>query len=187
VDAKIHLKQEGAVLKKIAIAVVVLIAGVLIFAATRPDTFRVERNTAIKAPQEKVFAFINDFNRWSTWSPWEKLDPAMKRMHSGTASGKGAIYAWEGNSKVGQGRMEITDTTPPSLVRIKLDFLKPFEAHNTAEFTLAATGDTTTVTWAMYGPSNFVNKLMSVFVSMDSMVGKDFETGLANLKATAEK
>lgn len=174
-------------LKKIAIAVVVLIAGILIFAATSPDAFRIERSTSIKAPSEKIFVLINDFNRWSAWSPWEKMDPAMKRTHSGAANGKGAVYAWDGNNKVGQGRMEITDAKPPSLVRIKLDFLKPFAAHNTAEFTLAPQGDTTTVTWAMYGPASFMTKVMSVFVSMDSMVGKDFETGLANMKAVAEK
>jgi uncharacterized protein YndB with AHSA1/START domain len=173
--------------KTIAIVVLVLLAAVLVFAATRPDTFRVERATSIKAPPEKIFALINDFHNWGAWSPWEKMDPAMKRTHSGAANGKGAVYEWEGNSKVGKGRMEITDTTPASRVLIKLDFFTPFEAHNSAEYTLQAQGDTTKVTWAMVGPNRYLAKLMQVFISMDSMVGKDFETGLANLKSSAEK
>jgi hypothetical protein len=175
-------------LKIIAIIIVaVLIIGVLIFAATRPDMFRVQRSVSIKAPPEIIFAFINDFNRWDAWSPWEKKDPAMKRTFGATASGTGAVYSWEGNKNVGHGSMEIVESTPSSLVRITLDFLKPFEAHNIAEFALAAQGDTTNVTWAMYGPANFIAKLIGVFVSMDRMVGKDFEAGLANLKAVAEK
>ena len=173
-------------LKIIAIAVVVLVAAVLIFAATRPDNFRVQRTTSIKAPPEKIFALINDLHRWGSWSPWEKMDPEMKRTYSGAASGKGAVYAWEGNSKVGEGRMEISDTSPPSKVTIKLDFIKPFEAHNTAQFTLEPKGDSTSVTWTMYGPSVYMAKVMGVFVNMDKMIGKDFETGLANLKSVAE-
>jgi uncharacterized protein YndB with AHSA1/START domain len=174
-------------LKTIAIVVVVLLAALLVFAATKPDTFRVQRATSIKAPPEKVFVLINDLHSWGAWSPWEKLDPTMKRTHSGAASGKGAVYAWEGSGEVGAGRMEIIEAAPPSKVKIKLDFLKPFEAHNVAEFTLEPKGDATDVIWAMYGPNPYISKLMSVFVSMDSMVGKSFETGLANLKAAAEK
>jgi uncharacterized protein YndB with AHSA1/START domain len=174
-------------LKKIALVVVVLVAALLAFAATKPDSFRVQRTASIKAPPEKIFPLINDLKSWSAWSPWEKLDPAMKRTHSGAASGKGAVYEWAGNGEVGAGRMEIVAAAPPSAVRIKLDFLKPFEAHNFAEFTLEPKGDATSVTWAMYGPNTYVSKLMSVFFSMDSMVGKSFETGLANLKAATEK
>jgi len=173
-------------LKTIAIVVVVAIAAILGYAMTMPDNFRVQRTTSIKAPPEKIFPLINDFHRWGSWSPWEKMDPEMKRTYSGAASGKGAAYAWQGNSKVGEGRMEIADTSPPSKVTIKLDFMKPFEAHNTAEFTLEPKGDSTNVTWAMYGPSEFITKVMGVFVSMDKMIGKDFETGLANLKTVAE-
>jgi uncharacterized protein YndB with AHSA1/START domain len=173
--------------KKIALVVVVLVAALLAFAATRPDSFRVQRTASIKAPPEKIFPLISDLKRWSAWSPWEKLDPAMKRTHSGAASGKGAVYEWDGNGEVGAGRMEIVEASPPSAVRIKLDFLKPFEAHNYAEFTLEPKGDATNVTWAMYGPNNYVSKLMSIFFSMDGMVGKSFETGLANLKAASEK
>jgi len=175
------------VFKNIAIAVVVVIAAILIYAANQPDNFRVERSATIKAPPDKIFPVINDFHSWGAWSPWEKLDPAMKRTYSGSASGKGAAYAWEGNSKVGEGRMEIMDASPPSKVTIKLDFLKPLEGHNTAEFALEPKGDSTNITWSMYGPSPYIAKIMGVFVSMDSMIGKDFETGLANLKAVAEK
>jgi uncharacterized protein YndB with AHSA1/START domain len=171
----------------IVIIAVVLIAGVLIMAATKPDTFRVQRAASIKAPPEKVFTLINDFKAWSSWSPWEKKDRAMKRTYAATTGGKGATYAWEGNKDVGQGSMEIAESVLPSRIALKLDFLKPFEAHNTVEFTLEPKGDTTNVTWAMQGPTPYFAKIIHVFINMDSMVGKDFETGLANLKAAAEK
>ncbi len=174
-------------LKIIGIVIVVLIAGVLILAATKPDTFRVQRATSIKAPPEKIFALINDFNRWGAWSPWEKKDPAMKRTFGATTSGKGAVYAWEGNKDVGQGRMEIAESVPPSKVALNLDFVKPFKAHNLVEFTLEPKGDTTNVTWAMQGDTPYFAKIIHVFLNMDKMVGKDFETGLANLKASAEQ
>jgi uncharacterized protein YndB with AHSA1/START domain len=173
--------------KTIAIVVVVLLAALLVFAATRPDTFRVQRATTIKAPPAKIFPLIADFRNWGAWSPWEKLDPAMKRTHSGAASGKGAVYEWEGRGKVGAGRMEITESSPPSKVIIKLDFIKPFEGHNITEFTLEGQGDSTNVTWAMHGPNPYIAKVMQIFFSMDSMVGKDFEAGLASMKAVAEK
>ena len=174
-------------LKKIAIVVAVIIAGILIFAATKPDTFRVQRAASIKAPPEKVFALINDFKRWDAWSPWEKKDPAMKRTFGATTSGKGATYAWEGNKDVGQGSMEIAESVPPSKVTIKLDFLKPFEAHNLVEFRLEPKGDTTNITWSMQGDTPYFAKIIHVFINMDSMVGKDFEAGLANLRAVAER
>ena len=174
-------------LKIIAIVIVVLIAVVLGLAATKPDTFRVQRAIAIKAPAPKVYALLDDFRQWGQWSPWEKLDPELKRTFSGVASGMGAVYEWTGNSKVGAGRMEITEPTPPNKIVIKLDFIRPFEGHNIAEFTLEAQGDSTQLTWVMHGPTPFVSKLMQVFVSMDSLIGKDFEAGLANLKALAEK
>jgi uncharacterized protein YndB with AHSA1/START domain len=174
-------------LKKIAIAVVVLIAAVLIYAATRPDQFQVERAAAIAAPPERVFALINDLHAWSAWSPWEHLDPAMKKTLSGADSGKGAVYEWRGNKAVGQGRMEITDSVPPSQVVIKLDFIEPFAAHNVTVFSLEPQGAMTRVRWTMQGASPYLSKLMGVFVDMDKMIGKDFETGLANLKLAAEK
>jgi uncharacterized protein YndB with AHSA1/START domain len=167
--------------------ILALIAAVLIYAATRPDVFRVERTASIKAPPEKLFAMINDYRNWPAWSPYEKLDPAMQRKLSGPDSGKGSVYEWEGNSKVGKGRMEVLETTPHSNVTIKLDFLKPFEAHNTAVFTLKPNGGATDVTWAMHGPAPFMNKLMGVFMNFDKMIGGQFAEGLANMKAAAEK
>lgn len=174
-------------LKTILIIAVILVAAILIYAATRPDTFRIQRSANIAVPPDKIFPFINDFHHWSAWSPWEKLDPAMKKTHSGAPQGKGAVHEWNGNKDVGTGRMEILETVPSSKVVIKLDFLKPFEAHNTAEFTLEGKGTFTTVSWAMYGPQPYMMKVMSLFCSMDKMVGGQFETGLANLKALAEK
>jgi uncharacterized protein YndB with AHSA1/START domain len=177
--------------KKIAIAVVVmigvLIALLLALAATKPDTFRVERSASIKAPPEKIFPAINDLRAWGAWSPYEKKDATMKRMYSGAASGKGAMYEWDGDKNVGRGRMTITESTPPSRVVIALDFIKPFETHNTAEVTLVPQGDSTKVTWAMQGPVPYVAKIMHVLFDMDRMVGDDFAAGLANLKAIAEK
>jgi uncharacterized protein YndB with AHSA1/START domain len=172
--------------KTIAIIIALLIAAVLIYAATKPDNFRIERSATIKASPEKISAYLTDFKQWAAWSPWEDKDPAMKRTYSGSASGKGAVYGWEGNKNVGTGRMEILDVQPQK-VTIKLDFLSPFEAHNTTEYTLAPQGDNTKLTWAMFGPSNFMSKVMSVFMNMDKMVGPDFEAGLAKLKAAAEK
>jgi hypothetical protein len=171
----------------VAVVLVVVVAALLALAASKPDTFRIQRTANIKASPDKVFVLINDFHSWVAWSPWEKMDPELKRTYSGAANGEGAVYEWEGNKKVGQGRMEITQTTPPRRVMIQLDFIKPFEAHNTAEFTLDAQGDGTNVTWAMHGRQPFMFKVMSLFFSMDKMVGKDFETGLANMKSIAEK
>ena len=173
-------------IKIIVIIIVVLLAALLIYAATKPDTFRVRRAISIKAPPEKIFPLINDFHSFGAWSPYEKKDPAMKRTFSGAPNGKGAVYEWEGDHNVGKGRMEIIDTSPPSKVRINLDFVKPFEAHNIVEFTLEPKGDSTNVTWAMHGRQPFMFKVMSLFMNMDRMIGKDFEAGLASMKAIAE-
>lgn len=174
------------IVKIVALVVVVMVAGVLAFAATRPDVFRVQRSASIQAPPEKIHAALSDFRGWEAWSPWEKLDPAMKRSYSGAASGKGAVYAWDGNGNVGQGRLEITDTAPSRLA-MDLDFVKPFEAHNKVEFLLAPKAGATEVTWKMQGPVPYVAKIVHVFVDMDAMVGGQFETGLANLKRLTEK
>lgn len=178
-------------LKKIVIVVLLLIAVplvvILALATTQPDTFRVQRATAIKAPPEKIFPFINDFHAWEAWSPYEKKDPGMKRTLSGAATGKGAIYEWDGDSNVGAGRMEITGSSPSSKVALNLDMIKPLTAHNVVEFTLEPEGDATTVTWSMKGDAPYFAKVIHVFFDMDSMVGTDFEAGLANLKALAEK
>jgi hypothetical protein len=171
----------------IAIIIVGLIAATLIYAATRPDTFRIERAIVINARPDSLFAQINGFHQWEAWSPWDKIDPAMKRSYSGAASGKGAIYDWQGNKDVGQGRMEIVESTPSSGLLIKIDFMKPFEGHNMVQFTLAPQGEATKVTQAMYGPSPFMAKLMGLFLSMDKMVGQKYEEGLASLKAIVEK
>jgi uncharacterized protein YndB with AHSA1/START domain len=171
----------------IAVVLAIAIAVVLILAATKPDRFSVRRAATIKAPPEKIFSAISDFHQWTSWSPWEHRDPAMKRTYSGADSGKGAVYAWDGNKNVGSGRMEILDVSVPSKVVIKLDFLKPFEAHNTAEFTMLPQGDAINLTWVMHGPLVFMAKVMHVFINMDKMIGKDFEAGLANLKNLTEK
>jgi carbon monoxide dehydrogenase subunit G len=174
-------------LKKILPAVAVLIVGLLGYAATRPGTMRVERQTTIQAPPDRIFTLINDFHNWTAWSPWEKMDPDMKRTYPGMQSGKGAAYEWTGNSDVGSGRMEITDVAPPSRITIDVEFNEPFAAHNVSEFTLVPQGNATTVTWAMSGQNAYMAKLMGIFVDMDDMIGRDFETGLANLKTVAEK
>lgn len=176
--------KKIAVRGLIALAAVILI--VLVIASTKPDTFRVERSISINAPAEKIAPFINDLHSWREWSPFEKLDPAMKRTLSGPTSGVGAVYEWEGNSNAGSGRMEIMDTLH-SKITIKLDFLKPFEGHNIAEFTMVPEGNSTKVTWAMYGPNQFIGKVMTIFFSMDKMLGREFESGLVTLKAIAEK
>ncbi|MEW6632922.1 MAG: SRPBCC family protein [Pseudomonadota bacterium] len=174
-------------LATILIIVIVIIAAVLVYAATRANDFVVSRSASIKAPAETIFPLINDFRRWPEWSPYEKLDPDMKRTLSGAEAGKGAAYAWEGNGKAGTGRMEITGSVPSSLVSLKLDFEKPFRANNTVDFTLAPSGDATTITWAMRGARPFVAKLMGLVMDFDRLIGKDFEAGLANLKRVTER
>lgn len=173
-------------LPTIALIIAVVIIAILLYAMTRPDTFRIERSATINAPPEKIFPFINEFPNWVHWSPWEKLDPELKRTRTGPPAGKGSIYEWEGNKKVGKGRMEIMESSLAKIL-IKLDFLKPFEAHNTAEFQLAPGNGATQVTWTMRGSKPFMMKLVGVFMNMDNIIGKDFEKGLAALKAAAEK
>lgn len=174
----------------LATILIVLLAPIIVvvgLAALKPDVFQLERRATINASAERIFAFLNDFHRWIEWSPWEGLDPSLNRTHSGAAMGKGAVYSWEGNKKVGAGRMEILDTTPPVRLLIKLDFIKPFEAHNTIEFLLTpAGGGGTEVVWSMSGPQPFLNKIFSVLMPMDKLVGKDFEKGLASLKRVSE-
>jgi hypothetical protein len=175
------------IIKKLALALVVLIVAVLIYAATRPDSLHVERSATVNAAPEKIFPLINDFHSWTSWSPYEKRDPAMKRTYGGAVAGKGAIYEWEGNNDVGSGRMEITDAAAPSKIVIKLDFIKPFEGHNIAQFTMQPSGGgATNVMWSMDGPSPYLGKVIGVFMNMDRMIGTDFETGLTHLKALAE-
>ena len=169
----------------VAIIIAVAVVALLVYAATKPDTFRVQRSAAIKASPERIFPLIDDLHAHTTWSPFEK-DPNMKRTHSGAARGKGAVYEWEGNKQVGAGRIAIADSTP-SKITMKLDMLKPFQAHNVVEFTLEPQGNATNVGWAMHGRQPYMAKLMSTFINCDKMVGSQFEEGLAKLKALAEK
>lgn len=173
-------------LKTLLIVVVVALAGLLGFAATRPDSFVIQRSTAISAPPERVFALISDVHAFNTWNPWALKDPTTKMNYEGPASGPGAAYAWQSEA-LGQGRMQIVEAVPARLVAARLEFIKPMAALNRVEFTLQPEGGSTRVTWAMSGPMPFASKLMTIFFSMDKMVGPDFEAGLANLKAAAEK
>jgi carbon monoxide dehydrogenase subunit G len=176
------------VLETIAIILAILviaIVAVLGYAATKPNTISYTRSARINAPPEKITPLINDFKTWPVWSPWEKKDPNLKRTFSGSASGVGAVYAWEGNKNVGSGRMEILESTPKN-IRIKLDFITPFKANNTADFTFTPQGSATTVDWVMTGENRFIGKVMSVFMDFDKMIGKDFEAGLAAMKTAAE-
>ena len=157
----------------VAIVLAVALAIVLVLAATKPNAFSVQRATTVRALPEKIFPLINDFHQWGSWSPYESRDPAMKRSYSGAASGKGAVYGWDGNNNVGSGRMEILEASAPAKIVIKLDFFRPFEGHNTAEFTILPQGDDTNVTWRMFGPAPFMSRLMQVFMNLDRMIGKE--------------
>ncbi|MBI5900025.1 MAG: SRPBCC family protein [Rhodocyclales bacterium] len=174
-------------LKLMLVVVFVLLAGLMIYVATRPASFRIQRSIRIAAPREKLFAYLADLHNFDAWSPWAPLDPAMRKTHSGPAGGVGAGYEWQGNNKVGHGRMEIVEAVAPERVLIKLDFLKPFEAHNMAEYRLAECDGETEFTWAMHGPNNFLSKVMGLFFNMDRMVGAQFEQGLLALKTVAER
>lgn len=169
----------------IPIALAAAAAGLLGYASTRPGTMRVQRSTRIAAGPDAILPLISDFHRWADWSPYEKLDPAMTRAYTGAPSGPGAVYTWKGNGKAGAGRMEITDVSL-SAVTIQLDFEKPFRASNVTQFIVQPQGGGTSVTWSMEGPSAFVTRLAGIFVNLDRMIGRDFETGLANLKALVE-
>ncbi len=174
-------------LKKILLVVVALVAALVVVVAAQPATYKVVRTASIAAPQSDVFSLVNDFHRWDAWSPWAKLDPAMKTSYDGPAAGTGAIYSWTGNDKVGEGRMTVLESKPGELVRIKLEFLKPFAQSSLTEFALAGQGSSTSVTWSMSGDNNFIAKGMCLFMGgMDKMIGPDFERGLAQLKTAAE-
>ncbi len=173
-------------LKKILLVLVLAVVAFIIVAALQPPEFRVERTASIAAPPAVVFAQVNDFHRWGEWSPWEKLDPAMQKTYGGPVAGTGATYHWAGNKQVGEGNMEILTSQPNDRVRINLEFLKPFAAKNITEFTFRPEGNQTLVTWSMTGPKNFLAKAMGIFLSMDKMIGGDFDKGLANLKSVSE-
>lgn len=174
-------------LKKILIGIVVIILVFVVVVALQPSTFRVERSITIAAPPEKIFAQVNDFHAWTGWSPWEGRDPVMKRTYEGPTAGTGSIYKWSSdNNEVGAGMMTITESRPSDLVKIHLQFIKPFEGDNTAEFIFKPANDSTTVTWSMYGPNSFMAKAVGLFMNMDKMVGGEFDKGLTNLKTLVE-
>ena len=173
-------------LVKILIALAVVVAGLVVVIALQPADFRVSRSATIAAPPPVVFAQVNDFHNWTAWSPWAKLDPAMKQTYEGAAAGPGAVYAWVGNREVGEGRMTIVESRPGDLIRVKLDFVKPFAGTSVAEFTFRPEGDRTAVTWTMIGEKNFVAKAIHLVMNMDRMIGDQFDKGLAAMKTVAE-
>ena len=173
------------ILAFLAIAATIVV-GISAVAAMRPDEFRVKRQTTIAAPPSAIFPLVNDFHEWPKWSPWEKLDPDLKRTYEGPEAGKDASYSWVGNDQVGEGRMTILESRPDEAIKIKLEFIKPFASINTTEFTFKPEGDQTVVTWEMYGPSEFMFKVMDVLMNMDKTIGADFEKGLADMKTAAE-
>src|SRR6266850_7788617 len=173
-------------LTKILIALAVIVLAFIAIVVTRPAEFRVVRSATIAAPAPAVFAQVNELRKWEAWSPWAKRDPAMKQTYDGTPAGTGAITAWAGNKDVGEGRMTITESRPSELIRIKLEFFKPFAATNTAEFTFKPEGNQTVVTWSLSGKRNFMLKAVGLFMNMDKMVGGEFEDGLAQMKSVVE-
>jgi Polyketide cyclase / dehydrase and lipid transport len=174
-------------LRKILIGAAAAVVLLLIVIAAQPATFHVERSVEIAAPPENAYALVNDFHKWTLWSPYEKLDPQMTRTYSGAESGDGAVYAWQGNKEIGEGRMTIEKSTPASEVSIKLEFIKPFSATNRATFTFVPSGPKTKVTWAMDGNNTFLSKAFHLVMDMDKLVGKDFEKGLLAMQGEAER
>jgi len=170
----------------ILIAIVVVVVLFVVIVATRPSEFRITRKATMSAPASAIFAQVNDFHNWDVWSPWAKLDPNMKHTFEGPASGVGASHSWSGNNKVGEGNATITESQPHDRIVIRLEFLRPFTATNTAEFLFQPTGNQTAVTWNMYGTNNFMGKAFGMIMNMDKMVGRDFEKGLASMKTLVE-
>jgi hypothetical protein len=174
-------------LKKVLIGLVVVLGGFAVFAATRPDTYKVVRTTKVQAPATVVFEQLDDLKRFGAWSPWDKLDPSMKKTYAGPPKGVGQSYTWEGNKQVGKGTMTITDSQPPTQITYKLEFKEPFANIASTVFALAPEGDkAVAVTWSMDGKANFMTKVMGIFKPMDKMIGPDFEKGLAQLKVVSE-
>jgi len=179
-------RSRWPLVAKVLVALVVVVVGLAIVIAMQPSEFRVSRTASVAAPAPLVFAQVNDFQRWPAWSPWAKIDPAMKQSYEGASSGAGAVYAWAGNHEVGEGRMTIVESRPSDLVRIKLEFFKPFAGVSTAEFTFKPEGQQTVVTWSMTGRTTFVTKAVHLFLNMDKMIGDNFESGLTRIKSLAE-
>jgi hypothetical protein len=173
-------------LKIILISLAVIVIVFVVIVALQPSEFQVARSTTTSAPRAAVFAQVNDFHKWEAWNPWGKIDPAMKQTYEGAPAGIGAIYTWAGNNEVGEGRMTITESRPSDLIRIKLEFFKPFAGTNIAEFTFKPEGNQTAVTWSMEGKNNFIAKAIHLFMNMDKMIGGQFEKGLATMKSVVE-
>ena len=173
-------------LKIILIALAVIVIVFVVIVALQPSEFHVARSTTISAPPAAVFAQVNDFHKWEAWNPWGKIDLAMKQAYDGAPAGIGAIYTWAGNNEVGEGKMTITESRPNESVKFKLEFLKPFAATNTAEFTFKPEGNQTVVTWSMAGHNNFMFKAVGLFMDCDKMIGGNFEQGLASMKSAVE-
>lgn len=170
---------------KILLVVLVAVAGLLGFIATRPSDFQITRTRTVAAPPDVVYGYVNDLRKWREWSPWEKRDPDLKREYSGAAAGPGATYHWTGNDQVGEGRMTITDSRPAESVAIRLEFIKPWTATNRAQFDFAPTGSGTSVSWTMSGEKNFMAKAFGLLVDVDKLIGTDFDRGLENLDAVS--
>ena len=170
----------------IAVVVVVLVIAFVCIVALQPSHYHIERSATVNAPAPVVFAQVNDFHKWQAWSPWAKLDPNMKQNFEGPSVGTGAVYSWNGNSQVGEGRMTITDSRPSDLIKIKLEFIKPWTATNATNFTFTPQADQTAVKWTIDGDNNFMGKAFGLFMSMDKMIGGDFEKGLTQMKSIAE-
>ncbi|PTL75279.1 SRPBCC family protein [Vitiosangium sp. GDMCC 1.1324] len=173
-------------LKKVLLALAVALVGFAAVVASRPSTFRVERSITIAAPVDLPFGIVNDFHKWHFWSPWEALDPAMKKTFDGPYAGPGAIYAWSGNAQAGEGKMTLLESQPYDSIHIQLEFIKPWPATNTVVFTFQPGPEGVTVRWAMEGHHTFMARAFSLFVDMDGMIGKDFEKGLATIKSLTE-
>jgi hypothetical protein len=171
---------------KILIALAIIVIVLIVIVALQPSEFRVARSANMSALPPEVFTQVNDFHKWEAWNPWGKVDPAMKQTYDGAPAGTGATYSWSGNKEVGEGRMTITESRPNDLIRIKLEFFKPFAANNTAEFTFKPEGNQTMVTWSMFGQNNFMAKAVHLFMNMDKMIGGQFEKGLAQMKSVVE-
>lgn len=180
-------KKKSSILKKVLIVLLVAIAAIVGIIAAQPNEFRIVRSATMAAPQSEVFAQVNDFHHWNDWSPWAKLDPAAKNTFEGPESGKGAVFSWDGNDKVGSGRMTILESRPSELVQIKLEFFRPMEDESTTKFTFKPEGEKTQVTWDMSGRHTFMSKAFCMLMNMDKIVGGQFEEGLSNMKAIVEK
>jgi hypothetical protein len=170
------------VITTILVLLTLVVIVLIIVVALRPNHFSIARSAMIPASPAALFAEVNDFHRWNAWSPWARMDPASNKCYEGAASGEGAVFRWAGNKQVGEGRMTLMESHPDRLIRIKLEFVKPFKATNTVEFTFEPSGDQTVVRWSMSGPTNFVGKAIGLVLNCEKMIGRQYEQGLENLK-----